>query len=395
MEEKKWIVYLYTCNVNGKQYIGKTCNKYGMKGRAKNGKGYGRGVFHNAIKKYGWENFSGEILKIDLSVDEANYWETYYIRQYRTCIDYADCNGYNMTEGGDGGEMLGYHHTDKTKEKLSKAFKGRFVGELNPMYGVHNNHICDENGHLPKEIRDKLSDAAKNRMATDKEWAAKMQSYNEKKMRSVNQYDLEGNFIRQFKSRNIAQQETGICASTIHKVCKRLVDPRTGSKAKTAGGYQWRFSDDCDDVKKVIYKKPKRNSGGKNHNAIKINQYDMNGKYIQTWDCIRDAARFYEVNDSTINGALNKNNHRMAKGFQWRRFENHSDCSNIEKYERKHDFSYCMKKVAQYDINDNLLNVFDSGKLASEETNISQTSISSCCKGRTKTAGGYIWKFAS
>lgn len=300
-----------------------------------------------------------------------------------------------MTEGGDGGEMLGYHHTDESKEKISKAFKGKFVGELNPMYGIHNNHICDENGHLPKEIKDKLSKAAKNRMATDKEWADRMQSYNEKKMRSVNQYDLDGNFIQQFKSRNIAQQETGICAATIHKVCKRLVDSRTGSMARTAGGYQWRFSDDCDDVSMVIYKKPKRSSGGKNHNAVKINQYDRNGKYIKTWNCIRDAAKFYKINDSTINGALNENNHKMAKGFQWRRFEEYNECSNIEKYERKHDYSYCMKKVAQYDLNNKLLKIYDSGKLASEKTNVSQTCISSCCKGHTKTAGGYIWKYAS
>lgn len=73
MEEKRWIVYLYTCVKNGKKYVGKTCNKYGMKGRAKNGKGYKRGVFHNAIEKYGWNNFCGEVLKNDLSMEEANY----------------------------------------------------------------------------------------------------------------------------------------------------------------------------------------------------------------------------------------------------------------------------------------------------------------------------------
>ena len=393
MNSKKWIVYLYVCKINNKKYVGKTCNKYGMKGRAKNGKGYRRGVFHNAIEKYGWNNFAGEILKENLTNEEANYWETYYIRKYRTCIDYKDCNGYNMTEGGDGGEMLGYHHTDETKTKISNAFKGRFVGELNPMYGVHDNHICNEDGHLPKEIREKLSKSAKRRMKNDKEWADKMQSYNESKMRAVNQYDLEGNYIRSFKSRNEAMKETGICASTIHKVCKRTLN-RNGSQSYTAGGFQWRFSDDCEDIGKYIPKKPSKKIGKDNHNAIKINQYDINGKYIKTWDSISEAAKHYKINSSTISGALNRERQKNAKGFQWRRYEEYSNCKNIEPFIRKHDYSYCMKKVVQYDINGNKVEEFISGKMASEKIKISQTCISLCCKGKIKTAGGYIWKYA-
>lgn len=53
-----------------------------------------------------------------------------------------------------------------------------------------------------------------------------------------------------------------------------------------------------------------------------------------------------------------------------------------------------MKKVVQYDINGNKVEEFISGKMASEKIKISQTCISSCCKGKIKTAGGYIWKYA-
>lgn len=394
MANKKWIVYLYTCKTNGKRYVGKTSNKYGMKGRAKNGKGYRKGLFHNAIKKYGWDDFIGEILKTDLSNEEANYWETYYIRKYRTYINYEDCNGYNMTEGGDGGEMLGCHHTDETKEKISRYFKGRFVGKLNPMYGIHDNHICDENGHLPENIKNKLSIAAKRRMNDDKEFARRMQSYNEQKMRPINQYDLDGNFIRTFKSRNEAERITGICAQTIHKVCNRTINKRDNSRSYTAGGYQWRFFDDCGDISKYIRPKQKRGKGGENHNAVKINQYDLNGKYIKTWECIKDASNFYGITVSTIADSLNEEKHRNAKGFQWRRYKEYSDCLDIKKYERKRDYGYCMKSVNQYDINKNFIKTYRSGKEASIETNINQTCISQCCKGKAKTAGGYIWRYA-
>ena len=316
MNSKKWIVYLYVCKINNKKYVGKTCNKYGMKGRAKNGKGYRRGVFHNAIEKYGWNNFAGEILKENLTNEEANYWETYYIRKYRTCIDYKDCNGYNMTEGGDGGEMLGYHHTDETKTKISNAFKGRFVGELNPMYGVHDNHICNEDGHLPKEIREKLSKSAKRRMKNDKEWADKMQSYNEARKRAVNQYDIYGNFICQYESINSLKQIYGNCTS-IWKVCKRYVGKK-GDHLYTAYGYQWRYADDCNDIGELNIPKKDTSYMIKNlFGAIKIVQYKIDGTKINTYESASEASRITGICRSGI-GKCCKGKQKTAGGYIWR-----------------------------------------------------------------------------
>ena len=220
-----------------------------------------------------------------------------------------------------------------------------------------------------------------------------MQSYNEEKKRPVNQYDLDGNFIKQYESLTEAGKPYGN-TSTIWRACIQHVDEK-GCHTYTAYGYQWRYADDCDDIGKYIRPKSKRAKGGNAHNAVKINQYDKNGKYIKTWECIKDAADFYNINVSTIVGALNESKNKNAKGFQWRRYEDYSDCSDIARYERNHNYDYCMKRVGQYDINGNLLKIYNSGKEASIETNVSQTCISSCCKGKTRTAGGYIWKYAS
>lgn len=51
------------------------------------------------------------------------------------------------------------------------------------------------------------------------------------------------------------------------------------------------------------------------------------------------------------------------------------------------------KKVGQYDLNFNLIRVFDSIRSAEKETNIKNQGISACCLGKTKTAGGYVWKY--
>ena len=50
------------------------------------------------------------------------------------------------------------------------------------------------------------------------------------------------------------------------------------------------------------------------------------------------------------------------------------------------------QKVIQLDLNDNILNVFKSMKQAERETGIPNGNISSCCNGRTKSAGGYKWR---
>lgn len=51
------------------------------------------------------------------------------------------------------------------------------------------------------------------------------------------------------------------------------------------------------------------------------------------------------------------------------------------------------KAVIQMDINGNVITVYKSARQASLTLNISYKHISSCCLGRQKTCGGYIWKF--
>ena len=50
--------------------------------------------------------------------------------------------------------------------------------------------------------------------------------------------------------------------------------------------------------------------------------------------------------------------------------------------------------VIMLDINNNIINEFDSIKTASEIMKINRCCISDCLNGRQKTAGGYKWKFS-
>lgn len=52
------------------------------------------------------------------------------------------------------------------------------------------------------------------------------------------------------------------------------------------------------------------------------------------------------------------------------------------------------KPVLQYDLYGNLINNYSGASEASRMTKIDRSGISHCCKGKIKTAGGFIWKAA-
>lgn len=91
-----YCVYRYW-SPSGKSYIGKT--NQGIVTRAgKNGYGYRVCPhFYNAIQEYGWDWFENhrEILANDLTNDEADNLEQYYIKKFNSIK-----NGYNIQIGG-------------------------------------------------------------------------------------------------------------------------------------------------------------------------------------------------------------------------------------------------------------------------------------------------------
>ena len=51
------------------------------------------------------------------------------------------------------------------------------------------------------------------------------------------------------------------------------------------------------------------------------------------------------------------------------------------------------KRVAQYDLQNNLIAVYESAAEAMRQTGINNRGISRVCNNKRKTAGGYIWRF--
>ena len=216
-------IYKYQNLINNKIYIGQTIDiKQRIREHRYEAFNYNRDncIFHKALRKYGEDNFSFEILE-ECSKKELNEKEKYWINYYNSEIP----NGYNMTSGG-----------------------------------------YNSQGEVFKKI--------------------------------VSQYDLFGNFIKDYESASNAARELNLFVSNITAACR-------GETAQ-CGGFQWKYKND----NKIIKIVPEKNG----------------------------------------------------------------------------------KIIAQYDLNNNLIKIYPSAKIASLETGIGVSNIRSCSNNHSHTAGGYIWR---
>lgn len=108
---KTYVIYMHKNKINGKVYIGQTCQK--PEYRWNHGEGYVNcSYFYRAIKKYGWDNFDHIILEENLSFEEANEKEQYFISFYKTNQEQF---GYNLQSGGNNHQV-----SDTTREKCKQ-----------------------------------------------------------------------------------------------------------------------------------------------------------------------------------------------------------------------------------------------------------------------------------
>lgn len=86
----------------------------------------------------------------------------------------------------------------------------------------------------------------------------------------------------------------------------------------------------------------------------------------------------------------NKQNNKVSN-LEW--------CDNS--WNQNHAYKIGLEKpkfqsiVKQYDIDGNYINTYNYARVAARMLNIDESSIIKCCRGKRKTAGGYIWKYAN
>ena len=200
---ENYTIYKHT-SPSGKVYIGQT--RQDVKKRWCNGYGYATSPhFDRAIKKYGWNNIQHEIIATGLTKKEANWLEQYLISYYHSNEGQY---GYNITRGGDGsnGRLI----TKEERARISESNKGRKASE---------------------ETKQKMSEAQKKFYAANSETYKKRQSW---RKIAVDMLDMDGNYIKTFKSAKEAAQEVSSSPSNITKCCK--------GKKGSCHNHKWRYA---------------------------------------------------------------------------------------------------------------------------------------------------------
>lgn len=192
---KKYCVYCHTNKNNNKKYVGITCEK--PEKRWKNGLGYKHNeYFYNAIVKYGWEDFSHEILYTNLSKSEAEQIEIRLIKKWELT---NRSRGYNIEGGGN----LGKEVSEETKHKLSEAAKKQMTPEAREYLRQCTLRQFAEKGH--PTLGHKCSDEKKEKLKKSHAFHS----------REIEQWDFEGNLVNVFPSLHELERQTGFFRSAI------------------------------------------------------------------------------------------------------------------------------------------------------------------------------------
>ena len=278
-------VYRHMNKTNGKSYIGQTVN---IKNRWRV-EGYKCCTkFYNALKKYGWDNFTHEILEVcdENNVDER---ERYYIEFYDSIN-----NGYNLESGGNKNKkaseekkkkqsiaITGKKLSEETKAKISRLHKGKTpwnkgikipvekrrklsedhkrkisishigVGKGKKLSEEHKREIekKSKKNKLSNEAIKKIRNANIGKMASEKKKKKLSQSHIGRNMSEETKaklsLSLKGHRVSDKQKKPVINVTTGEVFNTIKEAEDKYNVKNVGQaaigKRKTAGGFVWKF----------------------------------------------------------------------------------------------------------------------------------------------------------
>ena len=281
------IIYKITNLINNKVYIGETIRSLNKRWSEHihesftPGHGYNYHL-HCAIRKYGIKNFIIEI--IDNCPDEQRFkLESEYIKQYESTNPEK---GYNAVIEGSGCTLI-------STDAILEAWKeGLTISDTAKLLGVHKSTISKRlhaNGITDEEIQKRFGQSVQDRCGFP-----------------VLQYDLQGNFIKEWPSASECGRN-GYSQTMVSNVCRQV--------QFTAHNYLWKYKHDERDIQEWVTKAANRKPSGKPKKPIQ--QFDLDMNLIAEYDSAADAARALGKQDkSGICAAARKG--RKAYNSYWK-----------------------------------------------------------------------------
>jgi len=222
-----------------------------------------------------------------------------------------------------------------------------------------------------------------------------------KRRKNILQIDMNGDIVNEWKSIKEAMNFHKISTS-ISDVCKK--------KRFSLGGFIWRYKDFYNKEEilcEIKYQKQKENivryNNGKG-NCVGIEEYDINGRLVNSWPSIINASNFYGISSAAISQSIRKNNQCLNNLFllkndndKIKKIETFLSKCNIKMINKENKInknykSSKGKKIKQIKNND-IIKTWNSISEASKHLGIPISNISRVCHGERNTAEGFKWKF--
>ena len=330
-----YCVYMHTNKINGKKYVGQTCQE--PEKRWLKGEGYrGCRYFYNAIKKYGWDAFEHEILASNLTKDEADNFEKLLIDKLSLMNPE---NGYNLKEGGSHGKL-----SEESKELVRQSK----LGKPRPEYIKQKLRECNIGRTPSEETRRKMSESGKGRKFSEEH------------------------------KRKISEANTGRKMSEESKV--KMSEAHKGKFVGSDNPFYGKCH--TEETKQILSEINKKRFKDKTNHPMygkcgKDNPNYGKKRSEETKERMREARKSIEITDEQrqyISKRVSGENNPMygIKG---------------EKHPRA-------RRIIQYDLNNNFIRYWDYIRQAAKELNIGESNITACCRGKIKHCYGFVWRYA-
>lgn len=372
---KTYLIYKHTNKINGKCYIGQTCYKNPEHRWHSDGSGYKtQQKFYRAIKKYTWDNFEHEILARNLSKQEADILEIKFIEQFNSIN-----NGYNLLIGGSGQTTQGkaVYQLSQTLEILAEFSSIREASRL--LYPETFNaarwsigkccarQLCQYKGFSWCFVKDYPNFRPK---VCDGKTAGK----------SVYQLNKAKELLNQFNSYHDAASAVGTSAANIKRSCDTF---------GTAYGYYWCRYEDLEKLQQVNELDSIKDKG------LLVYQLDDAKNILNIFSSGHSAFKAMRPEAAShTNDILEccRGTRLTAYGYYWC-FAKDYDKFNPEVLKDLHTLTRPVQQLEQKSFN-----IIAEYKSANEAATAigkphGAQSIRECCRGNTKTAFGYVWKY--
>lgn len=265
-------------------------------------------ILYKALLKYGWDSFNAKILENIISTTEES-------KQLLNLLEFLYINYY---------------------KKLGECYNLSFGGDSN---GKHHESTIEKLRLSKKSIK-------------------------------IDQYDLDGVFIKTFSSITYACKELNISSRSNIQQCIK------GTRNK------------CNNFIFVLHGTKLNLLDKINKSLVAVDQYSKDGNFIKTWNSIKEASIELDISSTSISDCLNKRK-KSAGNFYWVRSGNIFNITDFKKLTGKAN----VKEIIQLTMDNKFIREWSSVKQAADELNISRPAISSCLIGRTNSSSNYKWKY--